>query len=151
MELSKFPDNRPLQVLDSCKTRNLLETCKALPSIQTHASIRYPQQIILLRGNHECSAMAKEYGFFDEIDRRYNKLLYAKARGPQPKNTVGGAHELDRNTLRRRSTKTTKGATPTRAIGIASLSISSGFSPPRERCREQGNQNKFRECNREEL
>lgn len=33
--------------------------------------VRYPQQIIILRGNHESQAITRIYGFFDEIKRRY--------------------------------------------------------------------------------
>ena len=33
--------------------------------------IRFPDQIIILRGNHECQAITKIYGFYDEVKRRY--------------------------------------------------------------------------------
>lgn len=33
--------------------------------------VRYPNNIFLLRGNHECSNINRHYGFLDELQRRY--------------------------------------------------------------------------------
>jgi len=33
--------------------------------------MKYPNQIILLRGNHECRNISWNYGFLDEIIRKY--------------------------------------------------------------------------------
>ena len=38
--------------------------------------IRYPETFFLLRGNHECSALNRIYGFFDECKRRYSVKLW---------------------------------------------------------------------------
>lgn len=38
--------------------------------------IIYPQTFFLLRGNHECSALNRVYGFFDECKRRYTVKLW---------------------------------------------------------------------------
>jgi len=38
--------------------------------------VRYPQQVIILRGNHECQAITRIYGFFDEVKRRYKIGLW---------------------------------------------------------------------------
>ncbi|XP_064543558.1 serine/threonine-protein phosphatase PP-Y [Drosophila montana] len=38
--------------------------------------VRYPEQMHLLRGNHECASINKIYGFYDEIKRRHNVKLW---------------------------------------------------------------------------
>lgn len=54
---------------------------RAKQSIETIAlllcyKIRYPLTFFLLRGNHECSALNRIYGFFDECKRRYSVKLW---------------------------------------------------------------------------
>lgn len=34
--------------------------------------IKYPENFFMLRGNHECAAITRIYGFYDECKRRYN-------------------------------------------------------------------------------
>ncbi|KAL3110080.1 hypothetical protein niasHT_015683 [Heterodera trifolii] len=36
--------------------------------------VKYPDSVILLRGNHECSNMNRAYGFFEEVERRYGQM-----------------------------------------------------------------------------
>ena len=38
--------------------------------------VLYPDTFFLLRGNHECAAINKMYGFFDDVKRRYNIRLF---------------------------------------------------------------------------
>ncbi|CAJ0567452.1 unnamed protein product, partial [Mesorhabditis spiculigera] len=36
--------------------------------------IKYPENFLLIRGNHECAAINRVYGFYDECNRRYQSL-----------------------------------------------------------------------------
>mmetsp|Transcript_9844 Transcript_9844/g.20890 ORF Transcript_9844/g.20890 Transcript_9844/m.20890 type:complete len:1184 (+) Transcript_9844:71-3622(+) len=50
-------------------------------SIETMAvllalKVKYPENIFLLRGNHECASITRIYGFFDECKRKYNIKLW---------------------------------------------------------------------------
>ena len=40
--------------------------------------IKYSNTFFLLRGNHECASLNREYGFYDECKRRYNVKLWKK-------------------------------------------------------------------------
>jgi serine/threonine-protein phosphatase PP1 catalytic subunit len=38
--------------------------------------VKYPENFFLLRGNHECAAINRAYGFYDECNRRYSVRLW---------------------------------------------------------------------------
>jgi len=38
--------------------------------------VKYPENMFLLRGNHECASITRLYGFYDECKRRYNVRLW---------------------------------------------------------------------------
>ena len=57
--------------------------------------IKYPEQFFLLRGNHECSALNRIYGFFDECKRRYSIKLWRGGRVRAPSDGSAGAAAAD--------------------------------------------------------
>ncbi|OHT09678.1 Serine/threonine protein phosphatase PP1 isozyme 7 [Tritrichomonas foetus] len=54
--------------------KNSIETIALLLALKT----KYPQNIWLLRGNHETEELSKIYGFYDECIERYNSKLWTK-------------------------------------------------------------------------
>jgi len=38
--------------------------------------VKYPENFFLLRGNHECSAITRTYGFYDEVKRRHSIKMW---------------------------------------------------------------------------
>jgi len=38
--------------------------------------VKYPENMFMLRGNHECSSITRIYGFYDECKRRYSIKLW---------------------------------------------------------------------------
>jgi len=49
-----------------------IETITLLLSLK----LKYPENVFLLRGNHECASITRMYGFYDECKRRYNVSLW---------------------------------------------------------------------------
>ena len=65
--------------------------------------IKYPTQVWLLRGNHECAAINRIYGFHDECKRR-GGVESVWARGPRPPAVAlfrGGGQEAARPTCQK--------------------------------------------------
>lgn len=48
-----------------------LETISYLLSLK----VKYPDRIIMLRGNHESRSITQSYGFYDECQKRYGDHL----------------------------------------------------------------------------
>jgi serine/threonine-protein phosphatase PP1 catalytic subunit len=38
--------------------------------------IKYPNNLFMTRGNHECTEISRAYGFYDEMKRRYTIGLW---------------------------------------------------------------------------
>ena len=65
-----MPENKILQYVD--RANQSVETITLLLTIK----IKWPEHFWLLRGNHECAAINRIYGFFDECKRRYSVRLW---------------------------------------------------------------------------
>ncbi|CAD5213817.1 unnamed protein product [Bursaphelenchus okinawaensis] len=81
-DLQRFLDivGRPPQTRLLClgdyvdRCRNSLEVTVLLFCYQ----LKYPNQVTLLRGNHECAKMNRNYGFYEECRRKRNIFIWKK-------------------------------------------------------------------------
>ena len=48
---------------------------ETLALLMSH-KIKYPENFFMLRGNHECAEINREYGFYDDCCQRYDKSLW---------------------------------------------------------------------------
>ncbi|XP_030375532.1 serine/threonine-protein phosphatase PP1-like [Scaptodrosophila lebanonensis] len=73
-QMSGYPPNKSFLFLGDYVDRgpNGVETMTFLLALR----VRYPQNVFLLRGNHESASINQHYGFYDECKRRFTVRLW---------------------------------------------------------------------------
>ena len=99
---------------------------RAKQSIETIAlllcyKIKYPETFFLLRGNHECSALNRIYGFYDECKRRYSIKLWRVFGDCFNCMPVGDSEHLKFVCLHLGAVRRTEGVNLRRRRGVLSL------------------------------
>ena len=61
--------------------------------------ICHSSTFFLLRGNHECAAINRVYGFYDECQRRYSTRLWQTFQVESPNHQINSERLLARSEL----------------------------------------------------
>ena len=54
--------------------------------------VRWPQRVVIIRGNHESRQITQVYGFYEECLRKYGSARIWQVRWPRGRRSPGAGH-----------------------------------------------------------